>query len=299
VQWLNYHHLLYFWVVAREGSIARACEKLHLAQPTISAQLSRLERSLGEKLFRREGRNLVLTDAGQLVYSYAEEIFALGQELTGSLKGMARNRPLPFHVGVAEVLPKLIAYRLLQAALRIPQRVHMVCREERPEQLLGDLAVHRLDVVLSDAPANPSSHVRVFNHLLGQCGVTFFAAPTLAQERKKGFPNSLDGAPFLMPTAHAALRRNLELWFESKEIQPVICAEFEDSALLKIFGKAGEGIFAAPSVVAAEIEQQYGVEALGSSEELIERFYAISVDRKLRHPAVIAISEAARHSIFA
>lgn len=298
MEWLNYHHLLYFWVVAREGSIARACEKLYLTQPTISAQLRALERSLGEKLFTRVGRTLVLTEVGQVVFRYADEIFSLGRELTDTLKGRARGRPVRFLVGVVDVLPKLIAYRLLEPALRLTEPVHIVCREDKPDRLLADLAVHELDLVLADAPIGPTIKVRAFNHLLGECGVTIFGTAQLAGAYRRNFPRSLNGAPLLLPTDNTMLRRSLEQWFAAEDIHPLNAGEFEDSALLKEFGQSGAGLFPAPSVIEPEIQGRYGVQLVGRLEGVRERFYAISVERKLKHPAVVAISEAARQKLF-
>ncbi len=299
MEWLNYHHLLYFWLVAREGTIARACDILHVSQPTISTQISRLERSLGTKLFERDGRNLILTDAGRMVFSYADEIFKLGRDLQQAVKGHGQDRPLPLSIGVAEVLPKLIVYNLVRSALKLPEPVHLYCHEGHPDQLFADLAVHRLDVVLSDAPAGHSIKVRVFNHLLGECGVSFFASRDLARRISEGFPKSLDGEPFLMPTYNSALRRMLDQWLDSKDVLPLIRGEFEDSALMKCFGKGGEGVFAAPSVLEEDITQQYDVTVVGRTDAIRERFYAISVDRKLKHPGVVAITHAAKSSLFA
>src|SRR6185437_5480352 len=220
MEWLNYHHLLYFWMVAKTGSIARACQELRLAQPTISAQLRSLEESLGEKLFARQGRRLVLTEAGQVVYRYAEEIFTLGNELSEVLKGRPRDRPLRLMVGVSDVIPKLIAYRILQPALAMKGGVYMECYEDTPEKLLLRLSAHELDLVLTDAPAYSVARVRVFNHLLGSSGVGLFASAPLARVYRKRFPASLSGAPFLLPMKNSTLRQILDQWFESQSIQP-------------------------------------------------------------------------------
>jgi len=298
MEWLNYHHLLYFWTVAREGSVARACEKLLLTQPTISGQLRALEKSIGEKLFVRAGRGLALTETGRTVYRYADEIFSLGKELADTLKGRPTGRPLRLLVGVADVLPKLVSYRLLEPAMKLPEPVQVTCREDKPERLLAELSVQGLDIVLSDAPVGPTVKVRAFNHLLGECGVSVMGVAELAESLGKGFPNSLDGAPFLLPTENTTLRRSLVQWFDARGIQPAIRAEFEDSALLKVFGQQGVGAFFVPTVVEDEVRKQYGVRLIGRLEEVRERFYAISVERKLKHPAVVAISEAARHTLF-
>ncbi len=298
MNWINYHHLLYFWTVAKEGSIARATSELRLAQPTISGQIRSLEESLGEKLFQRSGRNLILTDVGRVVFRYADEIFSLGRELQDVLKGGPSSRPLCLLVGVADVVPKLVAYRLLEPALRLSEPVQIVCREDKPDRLLAELAVHHLDVVLSDAPVGPTIRIRAFNHLLGECGVVFMAAPRLAAAYRRGFPKSLDGAPLLLPTENTTERRSLDQWLMSKGIRPRVVGEFEDSALLKVFGQTGNGIFAVPSVIETEVQRQYQVQAIGRVEDVRERFYAISVERRLKHPAVVAISEAARKKLF-
>ncbi len=294
MEWLNYHHLLYFWVVAKEGTIAAACEKLMLAQPTISAQIRALETALGQKLFRRSGRYLVMTETGRMVYQYADEIFSLGRELTDTLKGRPTGSPVRFNVGVADVLPKLVAHQLLEPALNLPERVRLVCYESTQTELLAKLAIHELDLVLSDSPIGPGVQVRAFNHVLGECGVSIFGTRDLADSYRRRFPTSLDGAPFLLPTSTTALRRELEHWFDAEDIRPAVVGEFDDSALLKVFGQAGAGLFAAPDVIEKEIRRQYGVRVIGRVESMKERFYAISVERKVKHPAVVAIADAAR-----
>jgi LysR family transcriptional regulator, transcriptional activator of nhaA len=294
VEWLNYHHLLYFWVVAREGSLAKASAELRLAQSTISGQIRALERSLGEQLFTKSGRRLALTEIGRTVYRYADEIFGLGRELQDTLKGRAPGRPLSLNVGVADVVPKLVARRLLEPALQLSTPVQLVCREDKPDRLLGELAVHGFDIVLSDAPAVPSVRVRTFDHLLGESGIELFATPALARLYRRRFPASLDGAPLLLPTENTSLRRSLDQWFAAHDLRPRVVGEFEDSALLQVFGQAGFGIFPAHTFIADEVRRQYQVQPVGLLERVRERFYAISVDRKLKHPAAIAISEAAR-----
>jgi len=295
MDWLNYHHLLYFWVVAREGSIVKACEQLHLAQPTISAQLQKLERSLGAKLFERSGRKLQLTETGHTVYRYAEEIFALGKELTDVLERRPVGQPLRFTVGVPDVLPKLVVYRLLRPAFELPEPLRLVCREGRLDELLGDLATHDLDLVLSDSPAPPNVRVKVYNHSLGRCGVGFFGAPGLVkQSRDKTLSEIVEQLPLLMPTSVSQFRRNLDQWFDAQDLRPRIVAEFADSALLKVFGQEGRGLFPAPLAIRAEIERQYDVELVAEVPDITERYYAISVERRLKHPAVLAISTAAK-----
>jgi LysR family transcriptional activator of nhaA len=294
VEWLNYHHLLYFWVVAHEGSLAKASAQLRLAPSTISGQIRALERALGEQLFTKSGRRLVLTEIGRTVYRYADEIFGLGRDLQDVLKGRASGRPLTLVVGVADVVPKLVARRLLEPALHLPVPVRLVCREDKPDRLLGELAVHAFDIVLTDAPAVPSIRIRSFDHLLGESGIELFATPPLAQRYRRRFPESLDGAPMLLPTENTALRRALDQWLASRDLRPKVVGEFEDSALLHAFGQAGIGIFPAHSFIGDEVRRQSQVQSIGRLTGVRERFYAISVERKLKHPAALAISEAAK-----
>ena len=299
MEWLNYHHLLYFWMVAREGSIAKASQVLHLAQPTISSQLQKLEQSLGDKLFQRAGRGLKLTELGQTVYRYADEIFALGNELIDVAKGGSPNQPQRLAVGVSDALAKLMVYRLLLPAMNLPQPVRLNCREGSMETLLADLASFELDVVLSDAPVGHTASVKAFNHLLGECGVTFFAKPALAKKYRDDFPHCLREAPLLLPTPSTQLRRALDLWFDEQAFRPAIMGEFQDSALMKVFGQEGLGLFPAPTIIADAVCKQYAVQAIGQIHEVRERFYAISVERRLKHPAVVAISNAAKTQMFA
>ena len=299
MEWLNYHHLLYFWQVAREGTVARASAELRLAQPTISGQIRQLESALGEKLFVRKGRNLVLTDTGRVAYKYADEIFSLGRDLLGAVRGRAPGRPLRLLVGVADAMPKPIARLLLEPALRLGQPVRLVYREDRPvEEFLAELAVFALDVVLADAPAGPGIAVKAFNHLLGECGTSFFASKQLAAAHRQRFPRSLDGASLLLPGEGSGLRRVLDQWLSSQELRPAIIGEFDDPALMNAFGEDGVGIFAAPTVLEAELHRRHLVEVVGRAESLRQRFYAISVERKLKHPAVIAIRETAKRDLF-
>ncbi|MGE0713580.1 MAG: transcriptional activator NhaR [Planctomycetota bacterium] len=299
MHWLNFHHLLYFWTTARHGSITRACDELHLTPQTVSAQLRTLERVIGSELFVRGGRGLQLTDTGRLVFRYADEIFSLGRELSETLRGNPTQRSRVLHVGVADALPKLIAHHVLQPALELDPPPRVVCRVGPPERLLGELATHALDVVLSDTPIPPGLHVRAYNHLLGQCSVTLMASAALARRYRRGFPGSLTGAPLLLPTPDTALRASLQRWLEEQELYPTVVGEFADSAILKVFGQQGAGVFAVPSVVADEVRRQYRVRELGVLPEVIERFYAISVERKVVHPAVAAITTAARRDMFA
>jgi len=291
---INYKHLHYFWAVAREGGVARASERLHLTPQTISGQLSLLEEYLGVDLFSRVGRNLELTDSGRLVLSYADEIFSLGGELEEVIHQLPVDRPRLFRVGVVDVLPKSIAHRILQPALMMPEPVHMICREASLDTLLAELTVHRLELVLADRPIPPTVSTRGFSHILGECGVSFFATKKLDNEIKGDFPRRLDGAPLLLPSSGNQLRSRIDWWLDKHRIHPHVIAEFDDSALMKAFGQEGAGIFIAPSAIEAEVEWQYQVMAIGRTEEVREEFYAISVERKISHSAVAAITETAR-----
>jgi LysR family transcriptional activator of nhaA len=299
MEWINYHHLLYFWTAAREGSISAAGEKLHLAQPTLSSQIKKLEKSLGAALFERRGRGLKLTEEGQTVYRYADEIFNLGRELSEVLQGRESSDRITLTVGVPDVLPKLVVYRLLRPALALPTEVRLITYEGKLETLLSELALHKLDVVLSETPLDGTARIRAFHHLLGECHVSFLAIQELAEKYRDNFPQSLAGAPMLLPTQNTVARRALDQWFDERQIHPRIVHEFEDSALLKVFGQAGTGIFPVPSAIAAETCNQYHVTHVGEVEELKERYYAISIDRRLKHPAVIALHREARRSLFA
>jgi LysR family transcriptional activator of nhaA len=296
--WLNYHHLLYFWTVAKEGGITQAAEALHLSQPTLSSQIGKLEKSMGVKLFDRKGRRLVLTDTGQTVYRYADEIFGLGREMLDAVRGRPGDAAIRLLVGVPDVLPKLIVYQLLKPALALEEKVKLICHEGKLNDLLSDLALHRLDIVLADSPLTPQVNVRAFNHLLGQCGVTVLGTAALARKYKRGFPASLTGAPMLLPTQTTTLRRSLEQWFDKHDIRPDVAHEFEDSAVLKVFGQEGEGLVVVPSAMEQEVADQYSLRPLGRIDEITERFYAISVERRLKHPAVVAISDAAKEDLF-
>jgi LysR family transcriptional regulator, transcriptional activator of nhaA len=299
MDWLNYHHLLYFWAVAREGSISAACQKLHLAQPTISGQLKKLEEAVGQKLYDRVGRGLVLTDAGRTVFRYADEIFSIGEELKEALKGRPTDRPLHLTVGVPDSLPKMIAYRLIEPAFRLEEKVHVECREGKIQDLLGELATHSVDVVLSDMQAASFVSVRAFNHFLGESGTAFYAAPELAKRLSGAkFPECLNGSPMLLPCGSSTLRRTIDHWLYTNELRPDVVGDFEDTALMKVFAQAGHGVIPAPSVVEEEICYQYGLEVIGRIPQIVERFYAITVERRIKHPAVVALTEAARSELF-
>lgn len=297
MNWLNYHHLLYFWTAVREGSISAASRKLHLTQPTVSGQIRALERSLKTKLFERSGRTLVPTDAGRIVYRHADEIFAIGRDLVDSLRDGPRGRDLPFAVGVADTLPKVLVHRLLAPAFAAGTEIRLTCVEGAPDQLLAQLALHELDLVIGDVPANPRLGLKAFNHLLGDSGISFFASPSLAARHRRDFPRSLDGAPMLLPYGNSTLRRALEQWFEAHGIVPRVRGEFADSGLLKAFGAFGDGIFAAPTAVEADVRKMYGVAVVGREPSIRERFYAVSVERRVKHPAVMAIAARAKQML--
>ena len=296
--WLNYHHLHYFWVVAREGSIVRACEVLHLSQPTISAQLQQLERSLGGELFERKGRGLQLTDLGKTIQRYADEIFKLGNELAEVAHGRPTGQPHRLAVGVSDVLAKLMVYRLLLPAMKLPDPVKLVCREGHFEDLLKGLVAFELDVILSDAPVSAGVPVKAFSHLLGECGMTIFGTSKLQRAYQKRFPQSLNGAPLLLPGPQSLPRRALDQWLDDQQIHPVIAGEFQDTALMKVFGQEGMGLFPAPSAIEEEVCRQYSLKVVGRIEQVRERFYAVSVERRLKNTAVLAISSAARSELF-
>jgi len=293
MDWLNYHHLLYFWVVARTGSISEASRELLVSQPTISTQIKTLEQSLGEKLFARVGRGLQLTATGSIVLSYAEEIFSLGRELRETVRHIPDGRPLRLRVGIADVLPKLLTQQLLEPALEISRPVHLIAREGKAEELEAELGSFTLDLVLSDAPLAPTVRVKATSRPLGSCGVGFFGVHKLARKYRGKFPASLDGAPLLLPTGENVLRRGVDRWFDAQGIRPRIVGEFDDSALLKAFGEAGHGLFPAPVSVADRIRKRYRVHEVGRTEEVRESIYAVTVARRVEHPAIRAIFDAA------
>ncbi len=299
MEWLNFHHLRYFLAVAQEGSVSRAARKLRVTQPTVSEQVRALQEALGEKLLRREGRGVVVTEAGQTVLRFAEEIFALGGELVDTVKGRPTGRPLRLSVGIVDVVPKRVAFRILEPALAMPLPVRLVCREDAQDRLLPALAAHELDMVIADAPAGPAAATgRAYSHLLGECGVSVFASARLAARLREGFPRSLDGAPFLLPTSDTALRRELDGWFEARKIAPSIVAEVQDAALLTTFAEAGLGVFAAPDAIAPDTGPARGLRRVGALKPLRARYYAITVERRLEHPAVARIAGAAREKLF-
>ena len=295
---LNFKHLHYFWMVARSGSIASASKHLHLTPQSISSQLSELEGRLGVALFRRVGRGLELTETGQRIFSYADEIFALGDELLEVALDQTVRKSLPFRVGIANSVPKSLAYRVVEPALRMAEPVRLLCREGRLAPLLAEMAVHHLDLVIADQPMPNHLNVRGYSHFLGESDLTVFAAPQLAQSLAGDFPVSLNRAPFLLPGDDVALRPDLLRWFEAQRLYPHIVGEFEDSALLKAFGQAGAGLFVAPTAIADYVTQQYTVQAIGRIEAVTERLYAITTERRLLHPAIVAVVQATQREFF-
>ncbi|MEQ8659637.1 MAG: transcriptional activator NhaR [Gammaproteobacteria bacterium] len=291
---LNYNHVLYFWTVAREGSVARAAEALHLAPQTISGQVKALEQVIGKPLFRRAGRGLALTDAGHIVHQYAEEIFTLGAELTRRMKSDDAGVPATFNVGIVNSIAKLVAREILQPVLALEEHVRLVCREGELEKLLGDLAVSRLDFVLSDRPIPTGLSVRAYNHPLGESEVALFAPVAMVRRYRRRFPHGLDDAPMLLPEHSSALRRRIDDWLEARGVRPRIVAEFDDSALMKAFAAGGAGLFPAPIQLADHLARMYGVRPLGVLEGVIEGYVAISPERRLSHLAARRITDLAR-----
>lgn len=294
---MNYHHLRYFWVVAKEGGLRKAADKLRVSQPTISAQIAALEGALDEKLFRRGGRSLTLTEAGHRVLSYAEEIFSLGQEILDAAHQRPGARPLRVHIGITDSLPKLVSYEIIKPIFNLEQPIQAVCREGKVDDLLAQLAAYRLDIVLADEPAPSSLPIKVFNHLLGECSVTFCAERKLAATLKRPFPQSLNDAPVLLPASNATLRQSLEKWFQAQEIRPRLVAEFDDAALMKVAAVDGLGFFAVPTLVVKEAVARFDFEVIGHTEECRQQFYAISAERRLTHPAIAAITSKAKESL--
>ncbi len=295
---INYHHLHLFRAVARAGTLARAAAELQLTEPTVSTQIKSLEQYFGQALFSRTGRRLQLTDAGQTALRYADDIFSLGDELSQAMSGSVGDRPHRFVVGIADVVPKLIAYRLIEPALAIPERIALQCTDDTPERLVAALSVHALDLLITDAPVTPAANVRAFNHLLGESGTTVFGTAELAARHSADFPGSLHGAPFLLPLHASTIRRALDAWFQQHDVRPVVTGEYADSALMKVFGQNGHGLFAAPTVLEAEIRSQHTVDVVGRLPDVKQQFYAVSAERRVEHPAVAAIARAARTRLF-
>ena len=295
---LNYRQLHYFWVVAKTGSIVRACEQLNLTPQTISGQISLLEQTYGIELFRRVGRQLELTEAGRQTLPYAEQMFQLGGELELMLRAQPNEQQILFRVGVADVVPKSIVYRLIAPTMELSEPLRITCREDKLERLLADLAIQRLDLVISDSPMPSHLDIKGYSQKLGECGISFFATPELAARYGEDFPRNLHGAPLLIPGPETVVRSRLQRWFAEQQIQPQIVGEFDDSALMQAFGQSGSGIFIGPSVIADEVKRQCGVEVIGQTDAVSESFYAISVERKVKHPGIVAITEGARRELF-
>jgi LysR family transcriptional regulator, transcriptional activator of nhaA len=299
MEWLNFHHLRYFWTVARKGSVRQAAEELHVSQPSISSQLGILEESLGEKLFQRSGRNLVLTETGHLVLSYADEIFSAGRELMSAVKQRAGSRALRLNVGMTDALSKLIAFEILKPAFHFPHPVHVICRQAEIGPLVNGLQAHRLDIVLADEPASSSLKAKTFNHKLGRSGVTFCAVPVIANKLRRNFPRSLHQAPALLPSENMGMRGALEKWFDANELRPRLVGEFEDSALMEVAASGALGFTTVHTVVDAAALEHYGLKVIAKVEECGSDFYAITAERRVKHPAVGAITEHAYSQLFA
>ncbi|MGE7956089.1 transcriptional activator NhaR [Pseudomonas sp. NPDC089530] len=295
---LNYRQLHYFWVVAKTGSIVRACEQLNLTPQTISGQITLLEQTYGIELFRRVGRQLELTEAGRQTLPYAEQMFQLGGELEAMLQAQPDEQQILFRVGVADVVPKSIVYRLIAPTMELSEPIRITCREDKLERLLADLAIQRLDLVISDSPMPSHLDIKGYSQKLGECGISFFATEELAELYGADFPHSLQGAPLLIPGQETVVRSRLLRWLAEQQIQPRIIGEFDDSALMQAFGQSGSGIFISPSVIADEVRRQYGVQLIGQTDAVSESFYAISVERKVKHPGIVAITEGARRELF-
>ncbi|MEY2890740.1 MAG: hypothetical protein RJA98_648 [Pseudomonadota bacterium] len=296
---MNFKHLHYFWAAAKAGGIVRAGEQLNISPQTLSGQIKQLEDRLGCALFRKVGRGLELTEEGKLALGYADQIFALGTELEGMLgKARGDNKVLDFRVGIADSVPKAMAYRLLEPALAVSNHVHLMCHEGKFQDLLGQLAVQRLDLVIADEPMGRQVSVKAFNHLLGATAMSFFASPLLKRGLHGKFPQCLDGAPMLLQGASSAMRQRFDVWLTTHNIRPQTIGEFDDAALMKAFGGEGRGIFMAPTVLESETAAQYGVRVIGRTDELIEEFYAVSVERRITHPCVVAITSVARDQLF-
>jgi LysR family transcriptional activator of nhaA len=295
---LNFKHLRYYWMVAKTGSIAKAAEQLHLTAHAVSGQINEFEQTLGVELFRKAGRNIELTDAGRRILNYADTIFNTSDQLLDELREQITSRRRTLRIGIADAVPKVVAYRLIQPALTIDQAIRINCREGRLDLLLGELALHKLDVIIADRPMSPGSNVRAYNHLLGECGLTVFATSSLARQHKGQFPQKLDQAPFLIPGEDVAIQAGLLRWFEEHQLRPTIVGEFDDGALMKAFGSAGAGFFVAPTAMQKDICLQHSVVAVGDIPTVVEQIYVITTERRLSDPAIIAMSQTAKNDIF-
>ena len=299
MEWLNFHHLRYFWMVARKGGVRRAAEELHVSQPSISAQLGLLEESLGHKLFRRSGRNLVLTDVGQLVLNYADDIFSSGRELMNAVKQRPTSRALRLTVGMTDALSKVMAFEILQPAFHYAEPTQIICRQAEIGPLVHQLQAHRLDIVLSDEPASSSLKAKIHNHKLGRSGVTFCAVPPLATKLRKNFPRSLNGAPALLPSENMGMRISLETWFDEQDVRPRIVGEFEDATLMMVAASfGGLGFTTTPTVVSDAALKHYGLKVIARVEECGNDFYAITAERRVKHPVAAAITQHAYTNLF-
>lgn len=292
MDWLNYHHLLNFWMVAREGSVQRASEELHVTPSSVSIQIRQLERALGVKLLKKQGRGIALTEIGEQVADYAQDIFSTGQELMGMVKGRPAARGLGLRVGIRDVMPKLVAFQLIKPALEMEQSVRLVCQEGEMARLVSDLAIHKLDVVLSDTPLDPLYKVQAYSHRLGESDVVIVGTRELAGRYRKNFPQSLHGAPFLLLNENSFIRRQMLRWFHDLNISPDVRGEFADSAMLKIAGATGMGLLAIPQIIEVEVKRLYGLHAIGMAAGVKEQFFAVSVERKIKHPGVLAMQKA-------
>ena len=299
MRWLNYQHLFYFWHVARYGSVTEASQHLRLAQPTISAQLKALEDALGEKLLQRHGRNLKLTESGQLAYKYAEQIFTTGQEFLDLLDGKPGVTLKEFKVGIADVVPKSLAYRIIEPALDPKEGVIIHCFEDKTERLLAALSVAEIDLVVADRPIPPNVKVKAFNHFVGESGISFLATRPLASKYRKNFPHSLVDAPLLLPTPESAVRHEIDQWLNTHDIAPKCIGVFQDRALMKLAARDGKGIMPIPSVVESEVKNEFHLELVGKVSEISEKIYLISIDRRLKNPLLQRICNEGQQDLFA
>ena len=295
---LNYKHLRYFWMVAKTGSIAKAAAQLHLTPQSISGQLTEFADTLGVELFRRVGRNLELTETGRRVARYAEDIFVTGDELLELVRDQGFTKTMSFRVGCADSVSKLIACQLVEPALKLREPVRLICREGRLDSLVADLAVHRLDLVIADRPIPPQFSVRAYSHMLGESGMSAFATASLAAGLEGAFPGCLHEAPMLLPGEDFAIHQRLLRWLEHHDVHPLVVGEFDDSAMMKTFGQSGAGVFFAPTVIASQVCRQYGVQVLGQVDTVVEQVYAITTERRMSHPATVAVSTLARDKLF-
>ncbi len=299
MEWLNFHHLRYFWMVARKGGVRRAAEAMRVSQPSVSAQLRLLEESLGQKLFRRSGRNLVLTDVGQLVLNYADEIFSAGRELMNAIEQRPGKHPVRLNIGLTDAFPHLIAFEIFNGAFRSAEAIHVVCREAEIALLVNALQAHRLDIVLADEPASSTLKAKTFNHRLGRSGITFCAVAPLAAKLRRNFPHSLNDAPALLPTTNMGMRAALDAWFDKHKVRPRLIGEFEDSALMEVCSAGGRGFTVVHTVIDRAALKHYNLRVIAKVDDCGSDFYAITAERRLKHPGAVAITEHAYTNLFA